>query len=125
MRSVVMTTNIHTNDNNTWHSLFGTYENDQVFDKFENHPKSINTMRLLSLIALGAVSLVSAASWSFEDASVAVQEVQLGDIGTKKTYVPIIVTTIVLSLIGIVALHRQTLYRSRLFFSALAPLGSL
>jgi hypothetical protein len=57
-------------------------------------------MRLLSLIALGAFSVVSAASWSFEDASVAVQEVQLGEIGSKKTYVPL-PNAIVLSLIEV------------------------
>jgi hypothetical protein len=44
-------------------------------------------MRLSSLLPLLIASLASAASWSFKDASLAVQELKGSELGAKKVYV--------------------------------------
>lgn len=43
-------------------------------------------MRLSSLLYLAGAALASAASWSFEDASISVQEVRGSELSPKKSY---------------------------------------
>ena len=53
-------------------------------------------MRLSALLPLLVASLASAASWSFEDASLAVQELKGSELGPKQAYVTLSIRLLVL-----------------------------